>query len=109
MAVSLAEIIAWKYGSVASTKQKIRGDKSIDPEMVIFDWRHSTISQPDDIQIQADRIEYQAYLNSIAYKELRRREYPSTEKQLDALWKGGQDMADMKASINAIKAKYPKP
>lgn len=44
-----------------------------------------------------------------AYKEQRRKAYPPIGDQLDALWKGGQDEADMKAIINAIKVQFPKP
>lgn len=42
------------------------------------------------------------------YAERRRAEYPSIAEQLDALWKGGQDEADMRQLIASIKAKYPK-
>jgi len=45
----------------------------------------------------------------LKYQFQRRPEYPCIEDQLDALWKGGQDAEDMKAKINAVKAKYPKP
>ena len=43
------------------------------------------------------------------YDELRRREYPPLQDQVDALWKGGTDAAAMKAKIDAVKAKYQKP
>ena len=42
------------------------------------------------------------------YTEKRRLSYPPIGDQLDAIWKGGVDMADMKARIVAVKAKYPK-
>lgn len=38
----------------------------------------------------------------------RAREYPTLGDQLDAYWKGGVDRDHMKATIDAIKAKYPK-
>lgn len=44
-----------------------------------------------------------------AYREARRREYPPIEDQLDALWKGGAEAAAMKATIEAVKVKHPKP
>ena len=44
-----------------------------------------------------------------SYAVLRRQEYPPVGDQLDALWKGGAEAAAMKAAIEAIKAKYPKP
>lgn len=43
------------------------------------------------------------------YADLRRAEYPPIGDQLDALWKGGAEAAAMKAVIDGIKAKYPKP
>lgn len=43
------------------------------------------------------------------YADLRRAEYPPLGDQLDALWKGGADAAAMKAIIDGVKAKYPKP
>ncbi len=43
------------------------------------------------------------------YQLKRKYEYPSIGDQLDALWKGGQAAAEMKAQIDAIKTKYPKP
>lgn len=43
------------------------------------------------------------------YAEKRRAEYPPITDQLDALFKGGQAAADMKAAIESVKAKYPKP
>jgi hypothetical protein len=45
----------------------------------------------------------------LKYQAQRRPEYPSIEDQLDALWKGGQDAEDMKAKVQAVKTKYPKP
>lgn len=53
----------------------------------------------------------QAHIDAdpIAYREKRRKEYPPMGDQLDALWKGGQDEADMRIVINGIKSKYPKP
>lgn len=44
-----------------------------------------------------------------AYAEKRRLEYPPISDQLDALWKGGAEAEAMKARIDAVKLKYPKP
>lgn len=43
------------------------------------------------------------------YAAFRRRQYPSHGDQLDALWKGGADSIAMKAQVDAVKSKYPKP
>ena len=45
----------------------------------------------------------------VAYRELRAKAYPPVGDQLDALWKGGQGMAEMKADIDKVKSDYPKP
>jgi hypothetical protein len=42
------------------------------------------------------------------YSELRRRDYPPIGDQLDALWKGGAAMAEMRAQIEAVKLRHPK-
>ena len=52
---SLAEVIEWKYGFVASTKQEKSG------KVVISEWRHATISKPDAAQIVQDAVEYTAW------------------------------------------------
>ena len=47
--------------------------------------------------------------NAVKYKELRVKAYPSVGDQLDALWKGGQEQAAMKARVDKVKTDYPKP
>lgn len=46
---------------------------------------------------------------SVRYRYQREPEYPSIGDQLDALWKGGEAADKMKAKIQAVKEKYPKP
>ena len=53
--------------------------------------------------------ELQAVMASDDYVEKRRSEYPTVGDQLDAIWKGGQAATEMKARVDAVKAKYPKP
>lgn len=43
------------------------------------------------------------------YAMKRAAEYPPVTEQLDAMYKGGEAAAAMAATIQAIKAKYPKP
>lgn len=50
-----------------------------------------------------------ADFNSRLYSFKRAREYPKLADQLDALWKGGEALEQMKTQIMAIKEKYPKP
>lgn len=78
------------------------------------DWnlRGNVLEQAEDNnpRVPAPSMEaIQALMNTVAYRDLRRPEYPSIGDQLDALWKGGQAAADMLAQIEAVKAKYPKP
>jgi hypothetical protein len=42
------------------------------------------------------------------YRELRVREYPPVEEQLDALWKGGEALEEMRQRVQAVKERYPK-
>lgn len=44
-----------------------------------------------------------------SWDEQRRRAYPSINEQLDALWKGGAAAAAMKAQIDEVKQRHPKP
>ena len=43
------------------------------------------------------------------YSELRRKEYPAIGDQLDALWKGGADLEQMREKVLQVKQKYLKP
>lgn len=60
----------------------------------------------DGNPVQYDEALVQAYIDSNAYIEKRVAEYPSIPDQLDLLYHGGIDA--WKASISAVKAKYPK-
>jgi hypothetical protein len=54
-------------------------------------------------------IEAQRIVDSHAYEQARVAEYPSIGDQLDAIWKGGDEMEEMRARIMAVKDKYPRP
>jgi len=58
---SLSEVLAWKYGYVASTCQADQRDKSENPKMVICGWK-GVDPQPDETQIAQDTIDYKAFL-----------------------------------------------
>lgn len=57
------------------------------------------IVEYDDILIDAE-------IQRLSYKDKRRAEYPSIPDQLDTLYHGGYDA--WKATIKAVKDKYPK-
>ena len=44
----------------------------------------------------------------VDYAARRRGEYPSIEDQLDALWKGGTDVDEMRQRVLAVKQRFPK-
>ena len=108
----LGAMLEWKYGCVASTKQM--GDK-----ITITSWRHNTIKEPDEYQLELDMAEWGAYKLSIAYADKRKMEYPDVGDQLDAIIKtlkhikaGGVDIGadgdELVAQVDAVKDKYPK-
>lgn len=56
-----------------------------------------------------DEAAVQAEMDATAYIAKRIAEYPPIGDQLDALWKGGDTAAEMLATVQAVKTKYPKP
>jgi hypothetical protein len=56
----------------------------------------------------ADAKEKQDEYDNAPYTEKRRRNYPNTGDQLDALWKGGADADAMKVLVNKVKTDNPK-
>lgn len=55
---NLAAVLEWKYGPVADTADN-----------EIIDWRHPSISQPDQAQLTVDAIEYQKHLVQEAIRQ----------------------------------------
>ena len=84
-----------------SAKIAIRGD-------AIVSWEDS-LPQPDEVEVEELYFAEVKAMAAVAYKEKRLKEYPSIGDQLDAIWKGGQDMEAMRQQILAVKAKHPKP
>lgn len=66
---------------------------------------YKTRSQEDAEAVIAEQEAY----NNVPYDIKRQRAYPSIGDQLDALWKGGQDQADMKVIVDQVKIDFPKP
>lgn len=58
---------------------------------------------------RAERVKKPSNKIDETYVGKRSREYPGVQEQLDAIWNGGQEMEDMRATIEAVKTKYPKP
>jgi len=76
-----------------STVATIRGDVAYDVD-------------GNEVGYDADAV--QSLMDSKAYQDSRRSEYPSIGDQLDALFHAGVFPEDMAATIQAIKDKYPK-
>jgi hypothetical protein len=53
--------------------------------------------------------EIKAIVDGTSYRALREKSYPPIGDQLDALWKGEPDASQMKARIQAVKDRFPKP
>jgi hypothetical protein len=64
---------------------------------------------PSDQEIAAEVARLESEYAAKEYQRKRVNEYPLIGDQLDALWKGGTAADEMKATIMAVKAKYPKP
>ena len=73
---------------------------------------NAVITRGDDVfdaqgnKIEIDMAAVNAWKDPNQYKFDRAREYPSIVDQLDALYHGGYD--EWKATIKAVKDKYPK-
>jgi rhodanese-related sulfurtransferase len=61
----------------------------------------------DGNEVAYDKAVAQAYVDAHAYQTNRAAEYPSFAEQFDTLYHGGYDA--WKATIDSVKAKYPKP
>ena len=68
--------------------------------------RDTTAFDKDDNVVQIDVAAVNAWVDPNAYKSKRAAEYPSFADQFDLLFHGGIDA--WKASIQAVKNKYPK-
>ena len=62
----------------------------------------------DGNEVTIDRTAVDAWVDPNQYQYDRREEYPSIGDQLDALFHAGVFPADMAATIQAVKDKYPK-
>ena len=82
---------------------RYRLDQNVVPHKIIEWDTGNKDSQPTDDEINAA---YTAWKNANEYKQKRELEYPELEDQLDDIYHNGID--GWKATIKAIKDKYPK-
>ena len=83
---------------------RYRLDQSCTPHKIIEWASGNKDSQPTDDELNAA---YTAWKNANEYKQNRVAEYPAIVDQLDDIYHNGID--GWKATIKAIKDKYPKP
>lgn len=67
------------------------------------------LTDEEETAVRAEWAEAEERQKASSYVDLRRAEYPPVADQLDALWKGGEAAAAMKAKIDGVKEKHPKP
>ena len=98
---NIDQVVKWKWGATCYVRYRNNAT-----EWEIFEWASPDIEQPTNAEIEAEIPNYQAVLDSKHYQKERAVEYPSIRDQLDDLYHNGID--GWKATIKAIKDKYPK-
>lgn len=73
----------------------------------VLTWVNPSIAPVTDAQIEAEMVRLDAEYQANQYQRDRAAEYPSFADQFDTLYHGGYDA--WKATIDSVKAKYPKP
>jgi hypothetical protein len=73
-----------------------------------LEWLDTEQTQPTDAEIETEITRLQAAHDAAQYARDRVTEYPSIGDQLDALFHAGVFPAEMAATIQAVKDKYPK-
>ena len=71
-----------------------------------LDWMDAEQTKPTEAEINAEVLRLKKDYDSKLYQRLRK--YPPIGDQLDALWKGGAAAEEMRATVMAVKEKYPK-
>jgi len=84
----------------------IKHDLNVDPPVVDEIIWHDGTTPISDINIAAKKVELEVEYKANKYQRDRKEEYPSIEDQLDDIYHNGID--GWKATIKAVKDKYPK-
>jgi hypothetical protein len=73
----------------------------------VTSWLSPELTQPTEAEISAEQVRLQAEYDAQEYARNRKAEYPPIGDQLDALFHAGVFPADMAATLQAVKDKYP--
>jgi len=73
-----------------------------------INWKDTVQTKPTKQEVEDKVAELTQARANTQYQRDRKKEYPAIGDQLDALWKGGDAATEMLATIQAVKAKYPK-
>ena len=94
-------------GATAIASLKPGAEFAYTPGVGVIAWHSPSITQPSQSEIDAEVVRLKALWDDENYKRQRKAEYPSVVDQLDDIYHNGIDA--WKATIKAIKDKYPKP
>lgn len=72
-------------------------------------WLDDERPEPQRKAIEKEVKRLQKEWDGVAYREQRRREYPSVQDQLDDLFHAGAFSPEMTAQIQGVKDRFPKP
>lgn len=72
-----------------------------------LEWLDSTQTKPTEVELTAEVVRLDAEYIANKYQRDRAEAYPSFANQFDTLYHGGYDA--WKATIDAVKAEFPKP
>ena len=74
----------------------------------VLTWLDDIQTEPTQSEIDTEIARLQAVYDTQAYARNRKVEYPDIGDQLDSLFHAGVFPADMTATLQAVKDKYPK-
>ena len=72
-----------------------------------IEWHSPSVAPVTEEEIATELARLQQEYEDIEYQRNRSLEYPTIQEQLDTLYHGG--LTEWKATIKAVKDKYPKP
>lgn len=78
---SLSQVLEWKYGACAGTRQFDSKDTSAEPKMVISYWKCEE-KQPDENQIEIDTQEYKEFVATKGLKNVQEDDALKTKLKL---------------------------